>query len=145
MKGKILYFHDSLSNEFLKTPLVKPDLKLSSSQIKSTIVESNLGICQSDREAEFRNETYLDWVVQLWPVEKVDQHWLVDVLDLEAVPAVVVQQVWSKTRFYSVDFSPSRIDVKMCVFKTHNQGFLSAVLDGVLGPPRLGWHNLRCP
>ena len=115
-------------------------MNLSSSEIKSRIVESNLGICQSDREAQFRNETYFDWVVQLWPVEKVDQHGLVDVLDFEAVPAVVVQQVWPLTRFYSVDFSPSRIDVKEVRFQqTHNQGFLSAVLDSVLGPLRLGW------
>ena len=42
------------------------------------------------------------------------------------------EQVWSLTQFYFVDFSKSRISVKKCVQQTHNQGFASVVVDGVL-------------
>ena len=38
---------------------------------------------------------------------------------------VAVDQVWSLTRFYSVDFSKSRIDVKKCVF---NKGLRQLLL-----------------
>ena len=52
-----------------------------------------------------------------------------------------VNQVWSLTQFYSVDFSKSRISVKKCIFKNEQQsGFASAVFDGILGPLRLVRH-----
>ena len=50
-------------------------------------------------------------------------------------------QVWSLTQFYSIDFSLSRIGVK-CAFSRNAQSrFPSAVVDGVLGPPRLARHT----
>ena len=55
--------------------------------------------------------------------------------------ALGLEQVWSLTQFYSVDFSQSRINVKKGVFSTQAQSrFASVVVDGVLGPPRLARH-----
>ena len=46
-----------------------------------------------------------------------------------------IVQVWSLTRFYSVDFSQS-------AFSTNAQSrFASVAVDGVLGPPRLARHT----
>ena len=53
-------------------------------------------------------------------------------------------QVWSLTQFYSVDFSNSRISVKIYVFNKRTM-FASVVVGGVLGPPRLARHTWRCP
>ena len=39
-----------------------------------------------------------------------------------------VNQVWSLTQFYSVDFSQSRIDVKKCAFSNTQARFASAIL-----------------
>ena len=47
-------------------------------------------------------------------------------------------QVWSLTQFYSVDPSLSRIGA---VSTNAQSRFASAVLDGVLGPPRLARHT----
>ena len=58
----------------------------------------------------------------------------------DGVPGLSGSQVWSLTKFYSVDFSKSRIDVKS-TFSTNAQSrFASVVVDGVLGPPRLALH-----
>merc|ERR1711884_975755 len=46
-------------------------------------------------------------------------------------------QVWSLTQFYSVDFSKSRIGVKSAFSTNAPSRFASAVVDGVLGPPRV--------
>ena len=54
-------------------------------------------------------------------------------------------QVWSLTKFYSVDFSPSRIVVKNAFSTIAQSRFASAVFDGVLGPLRLARHTGRCP
>ena len=52
----------------------------------------------------------------------------------------------SLTQFYSGDFSKSRIGVKKCVFNKRTMSrFASAVVDGVLGPPRIARHTWRCP
>ena len=59
----------------------------------------------------------------------------------EVPPSAVESQVWSLTQFYSVDFSQSRISVKKCVFNKRTKVFVSAVLDGVLGPTHLAWHT----
>ena len=54
---------------------------------------------------------------------------------------LLVDQVWSLTQVFHVDFSQSRIRCeKVCIRKTRDQGFASAVFDGVLGPPRLAPH-----
>ena len=44
---------------------------------------------------------------------------LVGVLARKDHAHLVVVKVWSLTQFYSVDFSPSRISVKKCVFNKH--------------------------
>ena len=55
--------------------------------------------------------------------------------------ATAAIQVWSLTRFYSVDFSQSRIGVKSA-FSTNTQSrFASVVVDGGLRPPRLAQHT----
>ena len=48
---------------------------------------------------------------------------------IEAGPS----QVWSLTRFYSVDFSKSKIGVKSAFSTNAQSRFLSVVVDGVLG------------
>ena len=37
-------------------------------------------------------------------------------------------QVWSLTQLYSIDFSQSKISVKVCFQQTHNQGFCQLLL-----------------
>ena len=39
--------------------------------------------------------------------------------DIANLMQMVLDQVWSLTQFYSVDFSPSRFCVKKCVFNKH--------------------------
>ena len=46
-------------------------------------------------------------------------------------------EVWSLTQFYSVDFSHSMIGLKSAFSTNAQSRFASAVVDGVLGPPRL--------
>ena len=46
-------------------------------------------------------------------------------------------QVWSLTKFYSVDFLQSRTDVKGAFSTNAQSGFASVVVDRVLGPSRL--------
>ena len=53
----------------------------------------------------------------------------------------VLDQVWSLTQFYSVDFSKSRIGVKSAFSTNAQSRFASVVVDGVLGPPRLARHT----
>ena len=52
-----------------------------------------------------------------------------------------ITQVWSLTQFYSVGFSPSRNVVKRAFSTNAQSRFASAVLDGVLGHPRLAQHT----
>ena len=53
----------------------------------------------------------------------------------------VLDQVWSLTQFYSVDFSRSRISVKSAFSTKAQSRFASVVVDGVLGPPCLARHT----
>ena len=56
----------------------------------------------------------------------------------------LVQQVWSPTQFYSVDFSKSRIDKnrkRVHFQQTHNQGLHQLFFDVVLGPQCLAWQT----
>ena len=48
-----------------------------------------------------------------------------------------IDQVWSLTQFYSVDFSKSRIGVKSAFSTNAQSRFASVVVDGALGPLRL--------
>ena len=50
-------------------------------------------------------------------------------------------KVWSPIQFYSVEYSQSRIGVKSALSTNAQSRFVSAVSDGVLGPPRLLWHT----
>ena len=59
--------------------------------------------------------------------------------------AVLSTQVWSLTQFYSVDFSQSGTGVKSAFPANAQSRFASAVLDGVLGPPRLETAHLMVP
>ena len=61
-------------------------------------------------------------------------------LDLP-ITAILTNQVWSLTQFYSVDFSQSRIIVKSAFSTNAQSRFMSVVVDGVLGPWRLAWHT----
>ena len=53
-------------------------------------------------------------------------------------------QVWSLTYLLPVEFSQSKIGVKKCVTDAQSR-FASAVLNSVLGPPRLAQHTWQCP
>ena len=61
-------------------------------------------------------------------------------LDLP-ITAILTNQVWSLTQFYSVDFSQSRIIVKSAFSTNAQSWFTLVVLDGVLGPPHLARHT----
>ena len=50
-------------------------------------------------------------------------------------------QFWSLTVLYSVDYSQSRICLKSAFSTNAQSRFASFVVDGVLGPPRLGRHT----
>ena len=75
------------------------------------------------------------WKKGFWKMGEVGGH------ILETVGEEMMQ-VWSETQFCSVDFSKSRIGVKKSAFLTNAQSrFVSVVVDGALGPPRLARHT----
>ena len=60
---------------------------------------------------------------------------------LDEISQLLSQQVGSLTQFYLVNFSNSGIGKKDAVSTNALSRFVSVVVDGVLGPPRLARHT----